>query len=119
MSNTDFSRDLAAYIASCRFEDLPLEASETAKKSLLDLIGAILAASGTVSTVRGVLDIVRESGGKPECTVLGFGDRVSPLMAALANGAMAHCLDFDDVAPDGNHASSTRSEEHTSELQSH
>ena len=28
-------------------------------------------------------------------------------MAAFANGAMAHCLDFDDHAPEGHHASSS------------
>ncbi|WP_205934424.1 MmgE/PrpD family protein [Rhizobium leguminosarum] len=107
MPADDFSRDLAKFVSNCRYEDLPAEAVEAAKKSILDLLGVSLAASGTVPAVRGVMEFVRDHGGKPQCSVLGFGDRVPPIMAAFANGAMAHCLDFDDMAPDGNHASST------------
>ncbi|ANI80131.1 MmgE/PrpD family protein [Sphingobium sp. EP60837] len=107
MPNQDFVRNFAEFVSSCRYEDLPPEAVEAAKKSILDLLGVSLAAAGTVPAVATVIDLVRESGGKPESTVLGFGGKVPSVMAALANGAMAHCLDFDDVAPDGNHASST------------
>jgi 2-methylcitrate dehydratase PrpD len=107
MTTVDFSRDFAKFVSECRYEDLTPEAAEAAKKSILDLLGVILAAGGTVPAVRSVMELVRAHGGKPECTVLGFGDKVPPIMAAFANGAMAHCLDFDDVAPDGNHASST------------
>jgi 2-methylcitrate dehydratase PrpD len=103
----DFSRDFARFVSECRYEDLPAVAIDAAKKSILDLLGVTLAASGTVPAIRGVMELVREHGGRPQCSVLGFGDRVPPIMAAFANGAMAHCLDFDDVAPDGNHASST------------
>ena len=35
--------------------------------------------------VRAVIDIVKESGGAPDCTVLGFGGRAPAMMAALAN----------------------------------
>ena len=107
MTSDDLSKHFAKYVSTCRYEDLSPEAREAAKKSLLDLLGVMLAASGTVPAVHRVMDLVREQGGAPTCSVLGFGDRVPPLMAAFANGAMAHCLDFDDVAPDGNHASST------------
>jgi 2-methylcitrate dehydratase PrpD len=103
----DFSRDLANYIATCRFSQLPPEAVDIAKKSVLDLLGVSLAASGTIPAIGGVIELIREHGGEPRCSVLGFGDRVPPVMAAFANGAMAHCLDFDDGAPDGNHASSS------------
>jgi len=43
-----------------------------------------------------VVDLAREGGEKPECTILAFGGKTSPWMAAFANGAMAHCLDYDD-----------------------
>lgn len=103
----DISQDFGKYIAGCRYEDIPPEAIDKAKKGILDLLGVILAAGGTVPAIQGVMNVVRQNGGEPRCTVLGFGDRTSPLMAAFANGSMAHCLDFDDVAPDGNHASSS------------
>jgi 2-methylcitrate dehydratase PrpD len=37
-----------------------------------------------------------ESGGKKESTILGFQAQVPAHMAAFANGAMAHALDFED-----------------------
>jgi 2-methylcitrate dehydratase PrpD len=78
-----------------------------AKKSILDTLGVILAASGTEPAVRAVIDIVKEGGGKPECTILGFGGRAPAMMAALANGALAHCLDYDDQTPWGQHTASS------------
>jgi 2-methylcitrate dehydratase PrpD len=39
--------------------------------------------------------------------VLAFGDRVPALWAAFANGAMAHCLDYDDQTPWGQHSASS------------
>ncbi|MFP3644066.1 MmgE/PrpD family protein [Paraburkholderia sp. SIMBA_054] len=106
MESKDLSHEFASYISACRFEDLPADAIEAAKKSILDVLGVCLAASGSVPAIQSVVEIVRESGGQPECSILGFGDRAPPLMAAFANGAMAHCLDFDDMGPDGNHSSS-------------
>jgi len=57
--------------------------------------------------VLGVIDLVRDAGGEPESTVLAFGDRVPAVWAAFANGAMAHCLDFDDQTPWGQHSASS------------
>jgi 2-methylcitrate dehydratase PrpD len=103
----DLSRDFADFVARARYEDLPPDAIHGAKKSILDTLGVILAASGVEPAVRGVQDLVRESGGNPESTVLGFGGRTSAIMAGFANGSMAHCLDFDDHAPEGHHPSSS------------
>lgn len=80
---------------------------EAAKKSILDTLGVILAAGGTEPAVQGVVDLVRESGGRPEASVLAFGGKAPAIMAAFANGAMAHCLDYDDQTPWGQHASSS------------
>jgi 2-methylcitrate dehydratase PrpD len=107
MSRADLSHDFAAMVANTQYADLPPSAVEGAKKSILDTIGVILAASGVEPAVRGVVDLVRETGGSQESSVLGFGGRAPALMAAFANGAMAHCLDFDDHAPEGHHPSSS------------
>lgn len=103
----DLSHDFATTVAATHYADLPASAIEGAKKSILDTIGVILGASGVEPAVRGVADIVREAGGAPESTVLGFGGRAPALLASFANGAMAHCLDFDDHAPEGHHPSSS------------
>ena len=104
---TDICHAFAEAVAGTRFESIPPAAVDAAKKSILDTIGVTLAASGMEPAVRSVVDLVREGGGKPECSVLGFGGRFPAPMAALANGAMAHCLDFDDQTPWGAHAGSS------------
>ena len=103
----DLVNDFADLFASTRYEALPRAAIDAAKKSVLDTIGVILAASGVEPAVRGVIDLVRESGGRPESSILGFGGHASAVMAGLANGAMAHCLDFDDRTAQGHHPGSS------------
>lgn len=103
----DIARHFAEFAANARYEDLPAAAREAAKKSILDTLGVMLAASGMEPAVQGVIEVVRESGGTPECTILGFGGRAPAMMAALANGALAHCLDYDDQTPWGQHAASS------------
>lgn len=103
----DIVQHFSKFAAGLRYEDLPYEASEAAKKSILDTLGVILAASGVEPAVRAVIEVVRENGGTPQASVLGFGDRVPALMAAMANGALSHCLDYDDQTPWGQHAASS------------
>ena len=106
-ADQDVSKEFARFAAGIRYEELPTDAVEAAKKSLLDTLGVILAASGTEPAVRPLIDLVREEGGKEDCTILGFGGRVPAARAALANGALAHCLDFDDQTPWGAHPDSS------------
>jgi 2-methylcitrate dehydratase PrpD len=107
MQNTDLALNFADFVVNTRYSDLPPEAIEGAKKSVLDTLGVILAATGMEPAVRGVNALVREAGGAQESTLLGFGGRAPALWAAFHNGAMAHCLDFDDHAPEGHHPSSS------------
>ncbi|MBX5193561.1 MmgE/PrpD family protein [Rhizobium sp. NZLR3b] len=108
---TDEKRDLVhvfgAYAATVDYDRLDEGARWAAKKSILDTLGVILAASGMEPAVRAVAEIVAESGGRPDCTVLGFGGKAPALMAAMANGALAHCLDYDDQTPWGQHTASS------------
>ena len=106
-NNRDLVHLFASHTASLTYDQLPEEARLAAKKSILDTLGVILAASGMEPAVRAVIDIVKESGGAPDCTVLGFGGRAPAMMAALANGALAHCLDYDDQTPWGQHTASS------------
>lgn len=105
--HTDLSYDFASFVAKTRYEDLSHEAIEGAKKSILDTIGVMLAATGVEPAVRGVNELVREAAGTPESSLLGFGGRAPAMWAAFHNGALAHCLDFDDHAPEGHHPSSS------------
>ena len=104
---TDLCYAFADHIVGARFDILPPDAVEGAKKSVLDILGVILAAGGMEPAVREVIDFAKEEGGTPECSVLGFGGRLPAVMAAFANGAMAHCLDYDDQSPWGQHSGSS------------
>lgn len=103
----DLSQDFATFVANTRYVNLPTEAIEGAKKSILDTLGVIFGATGVEPAVKGVNALVREAGGVEESTLLGFGGRAPALWAAFHNGALAHCLDFDDHAPEGHHPSSS------------
>lgn len=105
--STELQDKFASFAANCRYADLPESAVEGAKKSILDTLGVMLAATGVEPALRGVAGLVHEGGGAPEASILGFGGRAPAVMAAFANGAMAHCLDFDDHAPEGHHPSSS------------
>ena len=88
---------LAEYVANTVYEDLPGRAVEMTKMSLLDALGVTLAAGGLCAECSAFVEIAMESGGKKESTILGFRDQVPAHMAAFANGAMAHALDFEDA----------------------
>ena len=108
---TDDQRDLVhifgTHAAMIEYDQLDEGARWAAKKSILDTLGVILAASGMEPAVKAVAEIVAETGGTPDCSVLGFGGRAPAIMAAMANGALAHCLDYDDQTPWGQHTASS------------
>ncbi|HEX7908664.1 MAG TPA: MmgE/PrpD family protein [Paraburkholderia sp.] len=105
--NLDLCHHFAKFVANARYEDLPDDAIEGAKKTILDTLGVTLAASGMEPAVRALVDLLQQGGGSEESTVLGFGGKLPAISAAFANGSMAHCLDFDDQTPWGAHAASS------------
>lgn len=103
----DLSQLFANFAATATYDHLSIDAIEGAKKTILDTIGVILAASGMEPASRLAVEVARECGGRPESTILAGGGKVPAIMAAFANGAMAHSLDYDDQTPWGQHASSS------------
>lgn len=87
---------LARYVERTRYEDLPADVVEMTKRSILDAIGVSLAATGLEAACRPFIDLASESG-QTEATILGTGRRASALGAALANGALAHAMDYEDA----------------------
>jgi len=104
---TDLCAHFADFAASTTYDRLSEPARDAAKKSILDACGVILAASGMEPAVRELVNFVKESGGREESSILAFGGKVPAVMAAFANGAMAHCLDYDDQTPWGQHSGSS------------
>lgn len=87
---------LCAHISSARWKSLPDPAREGARSVALDAIGVILAASGLAPEAAPFIALALANGSGP-CTILGTTARVQPLGAALANGALAHAVDYEDA----------------------
>ena len=94
---------LCGYAANLRYEDLPAEVIATAKRLVLDSLGAALAGTTMGDGCRETLAVVRASGGVPESSVMGTSERTSAVMAALANGATVHALNYDAIGARGGH----------------
>ena len=99
----DLTALLAAYAANIRYEDLPVEVVSSLKRLLLDTLGTTLAGNTLGAGCQEVLEVARGSGGSHEGTLIGFGEKVPAVMAALANGAMGHSLNYDATGGDGGH----------------
>ena len=93
---TDLSSDFADFVVNTKYTDLPADAIDGAKKSILDTLAVMIAATGVEPAVRGVADLVRDMGGKPESSILGFG--------AGAGQALGHgSTEFARAADDDGH----------------
>ncbi|VTU45165.1 MmgE/PrpD family protein [Variovorax sp. PBL-E5] len=90
------SKQLAAHASGTHFDDLPAQAVAAVKRSLLDALGVTLAAGTLGQASRAFVETARSSGQGPS-RVIGFGFGAAPSLAALANGAMSHALDYEDT----------------------
>jgi 2-methylcitrate dehydratase PrpD len=86
---------IARFIVNTGFGDIPRDAVEKAKRTALDCVGAALAGIGEPVS-QAVTGYVTKLGGPPQASVFGAGVKVSVPDAALANGSIAHALDYDD-----------------------
>jgi 2-methylcitrate dehydratase PrpD len=86
---------IARFVVDTGYADIPRDAVEKAKRTALDCLGAALAGvSETVS--QAITGYVTKLGGPPQASVFGAGIKVSVPDATLANGSIAHALDYDD-----------------------
>jgi 2-methylcitrate dehydratase PrpD len=91
------TEELARFACELEFECVPGEAVDWAKDAILDFTGVTLAGAKEEAG-RIITDYAREGAGKPEAGVFAAGFKTTAVSAALANGTMAHALDFDDYA---------------------
>lgn len=90
------SRKLSEAAVALRYEDLPEEVIRNVKLLILDTLGVIGAARSApgIQALHQRLQRWEKTG---SATALLGKLRLSPPSAALANGAAAHALDFDDI----------------------
>jgi 2-methylcitrate dehydratase PrpD len=90
------ARTLAEFTASLRFQDLPEDVVVAVRRHALDAIGTALAASAT-RAVAPVVEAVRAWAGAREAGVIGHDFGGPAPQVALASGALAQALDYDDT----------------------
>jgi len=89
-------KKIAEFIVETSDQELPSAVLGWAKVSAFDCIGTTLAGAASPPG-KIIAKLVKDSGGTPETTVVGTGLRTTPVMGALANGTLAHALDYDDM----------------------
>ena len=88
------TRTLAEFIADTGFGDLSRPVVEAAKIAILDGVANMVA--GSVQDLADIIGrYVRDAGGSPQASVVGWGYRTNPPAAAFANGVFGHCLDYE------------------------
>src|SRR5262245_37292141 len=85
------TRDLAAFLARLRFDELPEAAVHEARRGVVDWIGCALAGSRH-RTIDRLLPVLTALNAQPQATVLGRGLKLGMTEASLANGQMGHML---------------------------
>lgn len=86
---------LADWALAIRTDDIPDVALQRAKLLLLDTIGCGYAALDE-DAARAVIATMAETGGAPQCTVIGSTVKTSAPAAVLRNGALVRILDLND-----------------------
>ena len=100
------TEQIARFIAKTRYEHIPTRVIDATRTIILDGIANVLAGS-TQPVLEHVRRYVERLGGRPECTVVGAAFRTNPPLAAFANGAAMHVLDYEPQGIPSTHGTST------------
>ncbi|MBU1206704.1 MAG: MmgE/PrpD family protein [Proteobacteria bacterium] len=92
----EIGKKISEFLVKTNFQDLPREAVTAMKRAMLDTLGVTFAGS-TEPAGKILTGFVKKFESKPVCGVIGGKIRTSSPNAALANGTMAHALDYDDT----------------------
>ncbi len=92
----DATRDLAAFAARLKFDDIPREAVERIKYCVLDSIACGLFGA-TLPWTRYVQAMAEEERAQPVASIFGSGRRTSIALSALVNSTACHAFELDDI----------------------
>lgn len=92
----DITRRLAQCLTTSTSDGIPLEIRHAAKRSLVNWLGCALGGcrDGAVDIA---LSALREFAGPPQATLLGRGEPLDVVHAALINAISSNILDYDDT----------------------
>lgn len=90
------SRQIAEFAVGLTYADLPEKVVTEVKRYLYDSVGCAYGGYHT-RDVNILRDIYKTMEGREEATLIGFGDRMPAVNAALVNSLMIRALDFNDI----------------------
>lgn len=91
-----YSQAIGRFVCGLRLADIPQVVIDKAKLVLLDTLGVALASS-TMDFGAMVTRVAQALGGSPDSRLVGSTGKVAAANAVLANGTLAHGLDYDDT----------------------
>ena len=91
-----YSELVGKFAAGLKLADVPPAVVDKAKLVFLDTLGVALASS-TMDFGAMVIKVARKLGGAAESLIIGSPHRVAAANAVIANGTLAHGLDYDDT----------------------
>ena len=95
----DIIEKLTKYLIETDYTVLPEDVVEATRRQILDTLGVTVAGStcSVSGEMNGLVEMVRDWGGKEESTIVAFGGRVPAPNAAFVNAVSSVRLDFDDT----------------------
>jgi 2-methylcitrate dehydratase PrpD len=94
---------MSANILDTRFEKFDQATVENARCRVIDVLGCAIAGVKADGNT-GLVELVRDWGGKQEATILGHGIKVPVHNAAMVNSILARSFDFEALVPQINGA---------------
>ena len=98
------TEQLARFGVESRSDFMTAPLMQSAKAKILDTLATSLAGSKAPATTIS-LETVRQVGGPPEATIIGWGEKTSLVNAGFVNGVAAHALEYDDITSGVGHVS--------------
>ena len=95
---------LCEMVVDTKYEDLPSNVIDYAKKSILDTMAVTIGGSD-MEGISSVVDLIKEKGGKPESMIPFYGGKVPASEAAFVIGPMARAMDMGNVHEEAGHCS--------------
>jgi 2-methylcitrate dehydratase PrpD len=96
------TRELAAWVAGLRYEELPESVVAEAGRAFADYLGESLFVGGTKPWGQAIAEFsAEEGGGQPQATIIATGKKTLASRAALANGTMALGFEYADFGGGG------------------
>ncbi len=96
----ELTKAIARNAVRTTYDNLPQEAKESTKRSILDTLGCMFPPTTLENACLSIYEMVIEVGGAKEATIVGFGGKAPSWEAAFVNGSLTHPLDYDDVLHD-------------------